>query len=441
MSTPETRDCTHSAGTLPPDAALRPERLIPAGPEARPGPLELEVRRASLLTVVLLAASLLAGLAGLYLLGYLPHRRLQAEIRAEAAAAGRALPVVTVARPRQQGRSTRFVLPADIQAYQRTSIYPRASGYLKRLLVDIGDRVTEGQLLAEIEAPEIDAELNQARASVQQSQATIEKTRMDLALAQTTLDRYSDVAKSGGVAQQDLDERRTQVDLARAALNVARASLESTQAEVQRLAALQGFQKITAPFAGVITARNYDVGTLLSPSDTGAGRELFRLDRTDVLRAFVKVPQASATAVRPGNTVELRVRNYPGRIFRGEVTRSAGAIDASTRTLRVQVDVANPDNVLLAGMYGQATLSIPEEHPTWVVPATAIIYNAEGLSLALVREGRVCFQKVTAGRDLGNEMEIEVGLDGTESVVLNAGNDLKEGTAVQAVTTAPAGPK
>jgi RND family efflux transporter MFP subunit len=388
--------------------------------------------------VAILTMLFVAALAGLFLLGYLPHRRLQAEVNADAADGDDARPVVKVVFPIRQRDATNLDLPADIRAFQQTLIYPRTTGYLKRLLVDIGDRVQAGQLLAEIDTPEIDAQLNQARAAVQQARANLEKTRTDFALAQTTLQRYQDVG-DGGVAKQQLDEKQAQLDQAKAGLDVAQANLAASQAEVQRLEALQGFEKIHAPFAGVISTRNYDIGALLSASAAGSGRELFQIDQIDTLRVFVNVPQAYAADIQAGRKAELLVRNYPGRSFEGTITRSAGSIDPTTRTLRVQIDVDNRENRLFAGMYGQLKFQISRKKPPLLVPTSALVYNADGLSLALVKDGRVRFQKVSTGRDLGTEIEIVDGLAGDEQVISNPGEQIREGYEVQVAAPARAG--
>jgi RND family efflux transporter MFP subunit len=384
--------------------------------------------------VALLAMLFVAMLSGLFVLGYLPYRKLQAEIRSEAAEARDERPVVNASVPKRQNVGTRLVLPADVCAYQQTKISPRTNGYLKRQGVDIGDRVKAGQLLAEIDTPEVDAQLNQARAAVQQSKANLDKAQMAFALSQTTLKRYQDAVKSGGVAQQDFDEKRTQLDQARGSLDVARATLVYSEAEVQRLEALQSFEKVTAPFDGVITARNYDLGALLSATTSGGGKELFQIEQNDRLRVFVKVPQAYASSVKAGQKAGLVVRNYPGRSFEGTVTRSTGSIDPATRTLRVEIDVENRENLLFAGMYGQVHFEIMQDRPPLLVPTAALVYNADGLSLAIVRGGKVHFQKVSTGRDLGMEMEILEGLVGDEMIISNPGEQIREGSEVQVVS-------
>ena len=325
--------------------------------------------RIGTLGVIALVVLFLVLLGGLFLLGYLPHQRMQRELNAEAAESGDVRPVASVITPKRQAQAATLSLPADVQPFQQTAIYARANGYLKKLLVDIGDRVKEGQLLTVIDTPEVDAQLAAARASAEQANAALDKAKVDLGLAQTTLEHYEGFAKSGGVTQQQLDERRTQFNQAKTALAGAEASVASAKAEVQRLEALQGFEKVTAPFAGVISARNYDVGALLSPGGAGSVRPLFQIDRVDTLRVFVNVPQGYATLVRPGPEGSAHgVRNYPARRFEGQVTRSAGAIDMATRTLRVEVDVANADGVLFGGMYGQVLFEVTQSNPPFLVP-------------------------------------------------------------------------
>lgn len=398
--------------------------------------LPKDLPRIGTLGVLVLAILFLGMLGGLFLLGYLPHRRLQAGLLAEAASASDTRPVVSVAAPKRQEQAASLLLPADIQSYQQTAIHARANGYMKKLLADIGDRVTAGQLLAQIDTPEVDAQLNEARAAVEQTQANLEKAKIDFALAQTTLERYENFGKSGGVTQQQLDEKRTQFNQAKANLAAANAGLASSQAQVQRLEALQSFEKVTAPFAGVITARNYDVGALLSGS-AGSAKPLFQLDQTDPLRVFVKVPQGYATQVRTGQKAELTVRNYPGRSFEGKVTRSAGAMDPATRTLRVEVHVPNPDGLLFAGMYGQVRFEVTQADPPLLVRTSALVFNTDGLSVGVVRDGKAHFQPVTTGRDLGTEIEILSGLTGGEQVITNPGELIREGTEVRMISAPP----
>jgi RND family efflux transporter MFP subunit len=371
-------------------------------------------------------------LGGLFLVGFIPHRNRVAQAE-EIAREQDDRPKVDVVQPRRAESRGELQLPGDARAFQDTSIYPRATGYLKRLLVDIGDRVTEGQLLAEIDAPEVTAQLDEAKAAVEQSKANVTKAQTDLAFAGTTYDRYQSLSKTGAVTPQDVDEKLAAVNQSRSALDAAKANVTAAQAAVQRLSELQSFQKITAPFAGVITARNYDVGALLQANNTG--KEMFRLEQTDTLRVFVNIPQTYATSIKNGQAATLEVRNFPGRQFTGKVTRAAGALDPSTRTLRMQVDFPNPDGTLIAGMYGQVRFQLADAQPPLLVPTGAMIFEADGTKVALVENNHVRFQKVDVGRDLGTELEVTNGLNGDEQVIANPGARLADGVEVQVVDT------
>jgi len=414
----------HAPGQTPPGQSL-------AAPQEHEEIIPKDLPKVGGGGVLLALVCFLALLGGLFVLGYSPRKARQAEANADAGEAG-ADPVVTVMKPRRQTSAVDLELPGDVQPFQTTSIYARANGYLKSQRVDIGDKVETDQLLAEIDTPEIDAQLNQARANAKQAKVNIEKARTDLALAKLTLDRYTDVVKQGAVAKQDVDEKRTQYEQATANVEVMQSAMASEEAEVRRLEVLHGFERVTAPFAGTITARNYDVGALVSPAGVGVARELFQLQRTDTLRVFVNVPQNHATSLKVGDTAQLTVRNYPGRSFEGRIVRTTGAVNASTRTLRVQVDVPNPDGALLAGMYGQIRFRVTVPDPPLVIPISGLIYNAKGLSVATVVDGKARFVPVTVGRDFGNEIEVTTGLAENVLIIANPGERIHDGIAVQA---------
>jgi RND family efflux transporter MFP subunit len=395
-------------------------------------------------TVVVVAALFLALLGALFALGYFPHRQRVAASEKIAADVDQT-PVVDVVAPRRAESTGELLLPADARALQETSIYPRASGYLKKLLVDIGDHVKAGQLLAEIDTPEIDAQLNASRAALRQAQANLAKSKADLDLAQTTLKRYEEAAKTadGSVTQQDLDQRRSAVNQAESAVHAEEANVGAAQADVQRYTDLQGFQKVTAPIDGVVSARNYDVGALLSPNNTAAGAELFRITRSDTLRVFVNVPQWAATSIKPGQAARFQVRNFPGKWFEGKVTRTTGTIDPASRTLRVQVDIPNPSGALQAGMYGKVRLAVHEAQPPLLVPTSAMLFEADGAKVAVVDGGgKVKMLPITVGRDFGTELEVIAGLSGDERIISNPGQRLSDGVAVEVAPPqkAPAAP-
>jgi RND family efflux transporter MFP subunit len=386
---------------------------------------------------VLVGAGAFIGLlVGLFLVGYVPYRERHAQALKDAAAAASAEPVVNVVKPKAEDSATDLVLPGDVQALQYTSIFPRTNGYLKRLLVDIGDHVEANQLLAVIDTPEVDAQLDEDRANLEQAKVNLVKAQTDLNLAQVTLNRYESITDKRAVSQQDLDNARAQYESSKASVDVAKAAISSAQYEVQRLEVLQGFEKVWSPFAGTITARNYDIGALLAPAASGGARELFQIARTDTLRVFVNVPQEYAATVQTGQTADLLVQNYPGTRFAGHVVRSTGVVNPTTRTLRFEVDVPNPGNRLFAGMYGQVRFRVTQAEPPLLIPSSALIYNADGLSVAVVNDGKVHFQKVAVARDFGNELEVSEGLTSHETIVSNPGERLAEGLAVK---TAPAG--
>jgi len=379
-------------------------------------------------------------LGALFAIGFIPHKRRIAAIDQEAAEAKDARPIVAVVKPKRADAGSDLFLPADVRPFQQTSIFPRANGYLSKLYVDIGDTVKEGQPLADIETPEVEAQLAQARASVQQQQANVGKAKNDFDLAKTTLDRYEAFGKTGGVTQQQVDEKAAAYSQAKAVFEGANASLASANADVQRLEAIQGFSKITAPFAGKVTMRNYDVGALLS--STG-GREMFRLEQADTLRVYVNVPQTYATAIAIGQPADLIVSNYPGKAFTGKVTRSAQTLEISTRTIKFEVDVPNPDGKLYAGMFGQVKFTIKPPTPPLLVPTSALVFNAKGLRLATVGDDKkVKFVPISVGRDFGTEVEVSQGLTGQEQIVANPGERLADGVEVKfADTHAPDAPK
>jgi len=378
------------------------------------------------LTIVVLVL-LAVGFAG----GYLPrmkNRQVQ-QLRAQAIADD--VLVVDVVKPRAGNSTVSLSLPGDARAKQQTALYARVTGYLKQWNVDIGDKVTKGQLLAVIDAPEVDANLNQARAAVDQANANVTKSQADVELAQATYDRYKGLVPTGGVTQQQLDEKQSTLNDDMAALIAAKAAVKSAEATVQRLVSQQSFEHIYAPFDGVVTARNYDVGALISESDSAAGHELFDLAEVDRLRIYANVPQSYATMIQPDLQVEFTAANYPGRTFAGKVARTAGSLDPNTRTLRTELDFDNAEGLLFAGMYGEIRFNLKREKPMLTVPSSAVMFAADGSRVAVVdADMKVHLTKVGLGRDFGTEIEITTGLQGGEQVISNPGEKVTEGITV-----------
>ena len=338
----------------------------------------------------------------------------------EAGAAELSKQYVKTALPKTSGTGQTLSLPGTLQGAVQSPISARASGYLKRWTKDIGSQVQKGDLLAEIETPEIDQQLSQAIAARQQAASSLE-------LAKSTVARWENLRKKDVVSQQDLDERRS--GLAQATANVAAAD-----ANVQRLRQTEGFKRIVAPFAGVITRRNVDVGDLI---DAGGSRPLFLLAQTDPLRVYINVPQAYAQLVKAGQPVVVTQAELRGQNFKGEVARTSGAIDTATRMMQVEVALPNREGLLLPGAYVQVSLPLAASRAL-SVPANALLFRAEGTRVATVdAEGRVRLRTINVGRNYGETVEVLDGITATDRLILNPSDSLAEGDVV-AVAKEPA---
>jgi RND family efflux transporter MFP subunit len=330
-----------------------------------------------------------------------------------------AAPVVTVISPAHVAPSEEVVLPGNMQAFVDAPIYARTSGYLKRWYFDIGAHVKPGQLMAEIESPEVDQQLAQAREQVSTAQANLQ-------LAQITATRYTDLFKTDSVAKQDVDNA-VQTAAAR------EADLRSAKANVARLEQMVGFEKVYVPFAGVVTARNTDIGQLIQ-SGSGQNHELFHVASVDKLRVFVNVPQVYSHATKPGLTADLTLPELPGRRFTGTLVRTADSFDPATRTLLVELDVPNKDGQLFPGAYTEVHFKMKAQGETLIIPATSLIFRAQGLRVPVVRDGKTVMLPVTTGRDFGNTVEVLTGLPADAKVIANPPDSLVEGEAVRVVS-------
>ncbi|RQZ47803.1 efflux RND transporter periplasmic adaptor subunit [Burkholderia sp. Bp9099] len=378
-------------------------------------------RRGRKLAVPVAAVALAAALLAL---GIVPRIDARAAQRAQVAAQ-QALPVSVIV-PGTAPADQTLTLPGSVAPYADASIYARTSGYIAHWSVDLGTHVKAGQTLAQISAPDLDAQLRQARADEASAQANYD-------YAKSTAQRWQDMLKTQSVSQQDTD---TKV----ADMNAKRAMLASAQANVAHLAELVSYESVTAPFDGVITARSVDVGTLVTaggtPGSPGLSGELFHLEQTDTLRVFVDVPQDSATGVSTGTSVYLTTQQYPGRRFAARVARTAGAIDPVTRTLRVEIDVDNRDGALMPGAYAQAHLVVPSAAPALDLPVSALLFRPNGVTVATVgTNGRTVLKTVQIGRDFGTRVEIVAGLAATDRVIDNPGDAITAGEAVKIVST------
>jgi RND family efflux transporter MFP subunit len=394
---------------------------------------EAAPRLPSRLRLGALAVLVVAALAALGTFGVRARARVEADRDGAAAATRTDRPRVLVTTAERGPARVEQVLPGSAAPRFETAVYARTSGYLKRWLVDIGDRVTEGQLLAEIETPEVDAQLLQARAALAEADATLERDRANEALSRVNLTRVRRVIDSGAGSTQDLDTSEAAAKVARATVGVSEATIAAGKANVKRLEDLQSYQQVTAPFQGVITARNFDPGALVV-ADNATAKELFHLARIDTLRVYADVPQTYATGIRPGQPAPVFRREVPGREFAGTVARTTSAIDPATRTLRVEVDVPNPDRLLLPGMYLQVRFNLDAPAAVVRVPGAAVITRAGGTKVAVVDgSGAIRYKPVTVGRDFGTTVELADGLAGGETLVVRPGDDLPDGTAVEPV--------
>jgi RND family efflux transporter MFP subunit len=330
-----------------------------------------------------------------------------------------AVPTVAVVHPHRSAPSHELVLPANVQAYIDAPIYARTNGYLKKWYADIGARVTAGQLLAEIETPEVDQQLQQARADLATAEA-------NLSLAKITADRYSELLKAGVVSKQDTDNALSNY----AAL---KATVQAGEANAKRMEQLQSFEKIYAPFSGVITARNTDIGALIdSGSSGGTGTELFHIAQPDRLRIYVNVPQMYSQAAKPGLTADLLLSEFPGRRFEGKLVRTAAAIDQNTRTLLVEIAAKNLTGTLFSGAYAEVHLKLPRAESSFTLPVETLLFRSEGLRVVTVNENqRAELRLITLGRDYGTEVEVVSGLTGSELVIVNPPDFIVSGEEVR----------
>jgi len=397
--------------------------------------------------VLVLAGAILLLVA--FALGYLPRQRRQLQLVAEADAQKETLPEVSIAPATRAQASGTLALPGNIQPVTEAPILARAEGFVKTRYADIGDQVAAGQLLAEIEAPDLDQQVRQAQAAVQQAQADLERATAALeqgkaneSLAQVTATRWDNLARRGVVSKQENDQYQAQYQAQAAnvraldrAVAAAKGNLAALQANVARLSELQSYLKVRAPFAGVVTLRNVDVGALVNTGST----LLFRIAQTNLLRTYVNVPQAEASDIRVGQQAFLSAAELPGRRFPGSVTRTANALDPSTRTLLVEVQVPNSDGRLLPGMYVQVDLNLPSKNPPLLIPSDTLVVRPEGTMVALLDSNdRVHFQPISVGRDFGDRIEVLGGLTAGQRAVVNPNDSVQEGVRVRPVPAAAA---
>jgi RND family efflux transporter MFP subunit len=405
----------------------------------------------SSVTITALVVAAFVILAAAFFAGYIPLEKRDALVRAESQEREKQLPRLEVLRVGRSTDESALKLPGTLQAMTEAPILARADGYLKRRLVDLGDRVTAGQVLAEIDAPEVDQQIRQAEAAVEQAQAAVEQAEAALVqgkanrdLAKSTADRWKSLSAQGLVSLQENDQYQAQLNAQNAnaqalekAVSAQRSNLAAAKANVARLQEVQGYRVVKAPFDGVVILRNIDVGALVSAGNT----LLYRIAQVGTLRTYVNVPQNDAGAVHVGQTAELKFENFPGQRFIGKVVRMANALDPTTRTMLVEIDIDNNRGILYPGMYGEVDFSGARRNQPLVVPAQAILVRADGAQVAIVQpDGTVHLQKVAVGRDFGDRVEVIQGLNEGATILATAGDAAQEGLKVEPVTSGKARP-
>ncbi len=344
--------------------------------------------------------------------------RANAKLRTETSQV--ALTAVSVVLPERTTPAQEIILPGNVQPFITSPIYSRTNGYLGKWYFDIGAHVKKGQLLAVIDTPEVDQQ-------VEQSLSNLSTAKANLALAEITKNRYEGLLKSNAVAQQDVDN-------AVGNYNANTAIVEAGQANVKQLQALQSFEKIYAPFDGVVTARNTDIGDLInSGSNSGVKTDLFHIAQPGVLRVYVNVPEEYSQGVKVGMTADLALAEFPGRKFQGKLVRTADAINITTRTLLIEIDVDNPAGTLLTGSYAEVHLNVPAQASTYLLPVNTLIFRSEGLQVGIVKNGNVALTTVTPGHDFGNQIEVVAGLKSNDQVIINPPDSIVSGQKVQIV--------
>jgi RND family efflux transporter MFP subunit len=369
-----------------------------------------------------------------FLVGYVPRELRRAKVTASTPTAPVA-PRVGVVKAVAVDAGRVLTLPAGLVANQQTLVYARANGYVRRWLVDIGDRVKRGQLLVQLDTPELDQQLARGRASLSQTIAALAQTEANRKYAHLSERREEELFAKSLISAQEYDQARTQAAVWDANVNAAKANVAAQRADVAQFEQLVSFGKVYAPFDGTITRRLVDVGTLVNSGAGSSAAALFEIAATDPMLAYVEVPQVFAPSVHGGEGAKIAVRNFRGRVFPGQVTRTAGALDAASRTLRTEVRVPNPSGELLAGMYVEVSLDVAVTHQVIRVPSSAVVADARGVHVAVVdASGKVRLVAVTAGLDNGNTIDVVAGLSGGEQVIVTPPSDVTDGMQVQAVS-------
>jgi RND family efflux transporter MFP subunit len=424
---------------ITPDPGLREAERARADPPTR-SPLRA-------LILFFLVLGMLIGAA--ILLGVMPRRARVHALFAASQSESERPPVVNVVAAHIAPAQFELELPGDLQAQVESPIFARVDGYLTKRLVDYGDRVRVGQQLAEIETPELDQQITQARATLAQSQSALKQLQAaqslagaNLKLAEVTYARWKQLAERGVFSRQDSDQkeadlavRKAELEAAQAAINTAHDTIHANEANLGRLEQMKSFARVNAPFDGVVTARNVDIGTLINSGNGGPARELFRLAQVGTLRIFVNVPQSHVGAMHEGQTAELRVQERPGQVFAARVDRTTNTVDPSSRAMLTVLQVPNPRGILLPGMYAQVKFAIHRAVPALLIPGDALVLGGKGPRVAVVAaDRRVHFRSIQIGQDSGAHIEVTHGLDPGEKVVVNPTDAVRDGVLVEVRT-------
>jgi RND family efflux transporter MFP subunit len=395
---------TQTEDRKPTSAPLPPLNEAEVGKRSRKSWLILTI------ALVVVAALLITGI----------YSRVKARTTLNAETAQVAITSVSVVTPKPTAPAQEIILPGNVQPFITSPIYARTNGYLRKWYFDIGAHVKKGQLLAVIETPEVDQQL-------EQSLSNLSTAKANLALAEITKNRYQGLKRTNAVSQQDVDN-------AVGTYNANSAIVEANQANVKQLQALQSFEKVYAPFDGVVTARNTDIGDLInSGSSSNVKTDLFHIAQPGTLRVYVNVPEEYSQGMKVGMTADLSLAEFPGRKFQGKLVRTAEAINMTTRTLLIEVDVANPTGTLLTGSYAEVHLAVPRESSAYVIPVNTLIFRSQGLHVGVVKDGKVVLTTVTAGHDFGNTIEIVSGLKPDDQVIINPPDSIVHGQQVKVV--------
>ena len=373
----------------------------------------------------------------LFVAGYWPRYSARERLARKSSAAERRVPEVRVTTAVAVPGGRTLTLPGNLVAFQQALVDARASGYVARWRADIGDRVRTGDVLAELDTPELNQQLEQARATLKQKDAALEQALANRNYARIAAGRQDVLLAQSLISKQDDDQANQQLEVSEANVHAAQADIGAAQANVRRLVQLVGFGRVVAPFAGRITQRNIDVGSLVTAGTAAGatgGQPLFRIEAIDPIRVFIQVPQAFALSVKQGEAARVSLREFPGREFAGRVVRTAGTIDPASRTLNVELDVANLTGELLSGMFAQVAIAVAVSHPVVRVPASAVITDAHGIHVAtLDGNGEAHLVPVVLGLDNGREIDLVEGLEGGEQVIVDPGADVTDGMRFEAL--------